>query len=238
MDSFSAQDYLEYLPKMAQSIQETNSHMMDVYCNGSKDLFFPMSGDASERRPPSSTTAIYTESSQDVFVATEGRLRKARAVSYTDEDMDDVFPTDERSEPVMCMSFQQMAEKATSWFLGDQCAVPRIDYIVPSDDDIHDFENEDAEEEEAKRAEEEGLDTIFKQAGFEWRDPGCSMCLGMNPDRLEPGERCASTSNRNFEGRQGPGARTLLASPLTAAACAITGEISDVRNYIGEYVSQ
>ena len=77
------------------------------------------------------------------------------------------------------------------------------------------------------QAEAEGLDRAFRDAGFEWREPGCSMCLAMNDDRLEPGERCASTSNRNFEGRQGPGARTHLASPLTAAASAIAGRIAD-----------
>jgi len=80
-----------------------------------------------------------------------------------------------------------------------------------------------------KQAEAEGLDTIFKAAGFEWREPGCSMCLGMNDDRLSPKERCASTSNRNFEGRQGPGGRTHLVSPAMAAATAITGHFVDVR---------
>ena len=80
-----------------------------------------------------------------------------------------------------------------------------------------------------EQAEEEGLDAIFKAAGFDWREPGCSMCLGMNPDRLAPGERCASTSNRNFEGRQGRGGRTHLMSPAMAAAAAIAGHIVDVR---------
>ena len=79
-----------------------------------------------------------------------------------------------------------------------------------------------------KIAEEEGIKDIFVQAGFEWRDPGCSMCLGMNPDQLENGERCASTSNRNFEGRQGRGGRTHLVSPMTAAASAIAGAFVDV----------
>ncbi len=79
------------------------------------------------------------------------------------------------------------------------------------------------------QAEREGLDRIFKDAGFDWRQPGCSMCLGMNPDRLEPGERCASTSNRNFEGRQGAGGRTHLVSPAMAAAAAIAGHFVDVR---------
>ena len=78
-------------------------------------------------------------------------------------------------------------------------------------------------------AEAEGLDRILIEAGFEWREPGCSMCLGMNPDKLTPGQRCASTSNRNFEGRQGPGGRTHLMSPAMAAAAAVTGRITDVR---------
>jgi 3-isopropylmalate/(R)-2-methylmalate dehydratase large subunit len=81
------------------------------------------------------------------------------------------------------------------------------------------------------QAEEEGLDRIFKSAGFEWREPGCSMCLGMNPDILQPGERCASTSNRNFEGRQGRGGRTHLLSPAMAAAAAITGHFTDIRTW-------
>jgi 3-isopropylmalate/(R)-2-methylmalate dehydratase large subunit len=79
-------------------------------------------------------------------------------------------------------------------------------------------------------AESEGLDRIFRDAGFEWRDAGCSMCLGMNPDILAPGERCASTSNRNFEGRQGAGGRTHLVSPPMAAAAAIAGHLADVRD--------
>ena len=81
------------------------------------------------------------------------------------------------------------------------------------------------------QAEQEGLAEVFKTAGFEWREPGCSMCLGMNPDILQPGERCASTSNRNFEGRQGRGGRTHLLSPAMAAAAAITGHLTDVRNW-------
>jgi 3-isopropylmalate/(R)-2-methylmalate dehydratase large subunit len=80
-----------------------------------------------------------------------------------------------------------------------------------------------------EQAEREGLDQIFKAAGFEWREPGCSMCLAMNADRLEPGERCASTSNRNFEGRQGAGGRTHLVSPAMAAAAAMNGHFVDVR---------
>ncbi|MES1973439.1 MAG: 3-isopropylmalate dehydratase large subunit [Pseudomonadota bacterium] len=81
-----------------------------------------------------------------------------------------------------------------------------------------------------RQAEAEGLDRIFLDAGFEWREPGCSMCLAMNPDKVPPGERCASTSNRNFVGRQGPGARTHLVSPAMAAAAAVTGRLSDVRD--------
>ena len=81
------------------------------------------------------------------------------------------------------------------------------------------------------QAEAEGLDVVLKDAGFEWRDPGCSMCLGMNEDKLKPGQRCVSTSNRNFEGRQGPGGRTHLASPAMAAAAAIAGRIVDSREY-------
>jgi 3-isopropylmalate/(R)-2-methylmalate dehydratase large subunit len=80
-----------------------------------------------------------------------------------------------------------------------------------------------------RQAEEEGLDQIFVKAGFEWRNAGCSMCLGMNPDVLSAGDRCASTSNRNFEGRQGAGARTHLVSPAMAAAAAITGHFTDAR---------
>jgi 3-isopropylmalate/(R)-2-methylmalate dehydratase large subunit len=82
-----------------------------------------------------------------------------------------------------------------------------------------------------RQAEQEGLDRIFKEAGFEWREAGCSMCLAMNPDKLEPGERCASTSNRNFEGRQGKGGRTHLVSPAMAAAAAVTGHFVDVRQW-------
>jgi len=81
------------------------------------------------------------------------------------------------------------------------------------------------------QAEEEGLDKIFISAGWEWREPGCSMCIGMNPDKVEAKERCASTSNRNFEGRQGDNARTHLVSPAMAAAAAITGKLTDVRKF-------
>ena len=81
------------------------------------------------------------------------------------------------------------------------------------------------------QAEAEGLDKIFAAAGFDWREPGCSMCLGMNPDKLKPGERCASTSNRNFEGRQGRGGRTHLVSPAMAAAAAVAGHFVDIRDW-------
>jgi len=81
------------------------------------------------------------------------------------------------------------------------------------------------------QAEKEGLDRVFRDAGFEWREPGCSMCLAMNADRLEPGERCAATSNRNFEGRQGNGGRTHLVSPAMAAAAAVAGHFVDIRNW-------
>jgi homoaconitase/3-isopropylmalate dehydratase large subunit len=83
-----------------------------------------------------------------------------------------------------------------------------------------------------EQAEAEGLDRIFVDAGFEWRRAGCSMCLGMNPDVLAPGERCASTSNRNFEGRQGAGGRTHLVSPAVAAATAIAGHFADARELV------
>ena len=83
-----------------------------------------------------------------------------------------------------------------------------------------------------RQAEEEGLDRIFTEAGFEWREPGCSACLAMNPDKVPPGERCASTSNRNFVGRQGPGSRTHLLSPAMAAAAAVTGRLTDVRKLL------
>jgi 3-isopropylmalate/(R)-2-methylmalate dehydratase large subunit len=82
-----------------------------------------------------------------------------------------------------------------------------------------------------RQAEAEGLDRVFIGAGFSWREAGCSMCLAMNPDRLEPGQRCAATSNRNFEGRQGKGGRTHLVSPAMAAAAAIAGHFVDIREW-------
>ena len=83
-----------------------------------------------------------------------------------------------------------------------------------------------------KQAESEGLDLIFREAGAEWREPGCSMCIAMNGDQLQPGQYAVSTSNRNFEGRQGSGGRTFLASPLTAAATAVSGRIADAREMV------
>ena len=85
-----------------------------------------------------------------------------------------------------------------------------------------------------KQAIQEGLDKVFAEAGFDFREPGCSACLGMNEDKVPKGEYCVSTSNRNFEGRQGPGARTILASPLMAAATAIEGKIIDFRSQISQ----
>jgi len=84
-----------------------------------------------------------------------------------------------------------------------------------------------------QQAEAEGLDQTFKQAGAEWREPGCSMCIAMNGDQLQPGQYAVSTSNRNFEGRQGQGGRTFLASPLTAAASALAGAVADPRTVTG-----
>ena len=92
-----------------------------------------------------------------------------------------------------------------------------------------DYDMSDVKDKVAEQAEKEGLDKIFIEAGFEWREPGCSMCLAMNDDRLASGERCASTSNRNFEGRQGQGGRTHLVSPAMAAAAGIAGHFVDVR---------
>jgi 3-isopropylmalate/(R)-2-methylmalate dehydratase large subunit len=83
-----------------------------------------------------------------------------------------------------------------------------------------------------RAAEKEGLDGIVRASGAEWREPGCSMCIAMNGDDIRPGQYCVSTSNRNFEGRQGPGGRTLLASPLTAAAAAVAGAVADPRPFM------
>ena len=109
---------------------------------------------------------------------------------------------------------------AASIFAGRKVADGVRTLVVPGSHDIK------------KQAEAEGLDIIFKEAGAEWREPGCSMCIAMNGDNLEPGQYAVSTSNRNFEGRQGKGGRTFLASPLMAAAAAVTGEVTDVRNLL------
>jgi 3-isopropylmalate/(R)-2-methylmalate dehydratase large subunit len=108
---------------------------------------------------------------------------------------------------------------AASILKGRKVTAPRV-MVVPGSHNVK------------KQAESEGLDKIFRDAGCEWREPGCSMCLAMNGDELKPGQYCVSTSNRNFEGRQGKGGRTLLASPLTAAATAIEGKVADVRKYL------
>jgi 3-isopropylmalate/(R)-2-methylmalate dehydratase large subunit len=107
-------------------------------------------------------------------------------------------------------------------FLGRKTAPGLQALVVPGSEDVR------------RQAEAEGLDRIFKEAGAEWRQAGCSMCLAMNPDRLKPGQRSASTSNRNFEGRQGPGGRTHLVSPAMAAAAAVTGKFADVRRLVSE----
>lgn len=109
---------------------------------------------------------------------------------------------------------------AAGVFSGRQVARGVRTLVVPGSHDVK------------KQAEAEGLDRIFKEAGAEWREPGCSMCIAMNGDNLEPGQYAVSTSNRNFEGRQGKGGRTFLASPLTAAAAAITGEVTDPRSLL------
>ena len=92
--------------------------------------------------------------------------------------------------------------------------------------------NAENAQETKRQAEQEGLDRIFMEAGAEWRESGCSMCIAMNADRLSPGQLSISTSNRNFEGRQGPGGRTLLASPMTAAASAVAGSVADLRQVL------
>src|SRR5690606_41015598 len=109
---------------------------------------------------------------------------------------------------------------AASIFAGRKVAEGMRVLVVPGSHDIK------------KAAESEGLDRIFTEAGAEWREPGCSMCIAMNGDNLEPGQYAVSTSNRNFEGRQGKGGRTFLASPLMAAAAAVTGEVTDVRTLL------
>jgi 3-isopropylmalate/(R)-2-methylmalate dehydratase large subunit len=110
--------------------------------------------------------------------------------------------------------------RAAAAVIGDRKVAPGVNaMVVPGSGLVKD------------QAEAEGLDVIFKNAGFEWREPGCSMCLAMNPDKLKPQERCASTSNRNFEGRQGFKGRTHLVSPAMAAAAAIAGHFVDIREW-------
>jgi 3-isopropylmalate/(R)-2-methylmalate dehydratase large subunit len=164
----------------------------------------------------------------DSFATPDKRASAARALDYmgltagqpiTEARIDRVFIgscTNSRIEDLR--SAAQVAQKA---FLEGRLVAPHVKaMVVPGSGLVK------------AQAEEEGLDAIFKAAGFDWREPGCSMCLGMNPDRLAPGERCASTSNRNFEGRQGRGGRTHLLSPAMAAAAAIEGRLADVRDYI------
>src|SRR5690606_34704180 len=114
--------------------------------------------------------------------------------------------------------------EAAAIFNGRRIAENVREMVVPGSQDVK------------KQAEAEGLDRIFKDAGAEWREAGCSMCIAMNGDQLQPGQYAVSTSNRNFEGRQGKGGRTFLASPLTAAVTAINGVISDAREFVGERV--
>jgi 3-isopropylmalate/(R)-2-methylmalate dehydratase large subunit len=109
---------------------------------------------------------------------------------------------------------------AASLLKGQRVATETRVMVVPGSQDVK------------KQAEQEGLDKVFKEAGAEWREAGCSMCIAMNGDELRPGQYAVSTSNRNFEGRQGKGGRTFLASPLTAAATAITGKVTDVRTLL------
>ncbi|KRB41586.1 MAG: 3-isopropylmalate dehydratase large subunit [Pseudomonadota bacterium] len=162
------------------------------------------------------------------FASTDKRASVERALAYmgleagqpiTDAKIDVVFIgscTNSRIEDLR--SAAQVVQHA---FLHGKLVAPHVRaMVVPGSGLVK------------AQAEDEGLDAIFKAAGFDWREPGCSMCLGMNPDRLAPGERCASTSNRNFEGRQGRGGRTHLMSPAMAAAAAIAGHIADVRDFI------
>ncbi|MDP3594764.1 aconitase family protein, partial [Phenylobacterium sp.] len=164
----------------------------------------------------------------EAFASTDKRASVARALDYmgleagqpiTDAKIDVVFIgscTNSRIEDL-----RSAAEVVQHAFVHGKLVAPHVRaMVVPGSGLVK------------AQAEEEGLDAIFKAAGFDWREPGCSMCLGMNPDRLAPGERCASTSNRNFEGRQGRGGRTHLMSPAMAAAAAIAGHIADVRDFI------
>jgi 3-isopropylmalate/(R)-2-methylmalate dehydratase large subunit len=162
------------------------------------------------------------------FATPDKRASAERALDYmglkagqpiTDARVDVVFIgscTNSRIEDLRAAA--EVAQKA---FLHGRMVAPHVRaMVVPGSGLVR------------EQAEQEGLDAILKAVGFEWREPGCSMCLGMNPDKLTPGQRCASTSNRNFEGRQGRGGRTHLMSPAMAAAAAIAGHIVDVRTFL------
>jgi 3-isopropylmalate/(R)-2-methylmalate dehydratase large subunit len=162
------------------------------------------------------------------FATPDKRASAARALDYmglaagqpiTEAKVDVVFIgscTNSRIEDL-----RAAAAVAQAAFLEGRLVAPHVRaMVVPGSGLVRD------------QAEAEGLDALFRASGFEWREPGCSMCLGMNPDRLTPGQRCASTSNRNFEGRQGRGGRTHLMSPAMAAAAAIAGHIVDVRTFL------
>jgi 3-isopropylmalate/(R)-2-methylmalate dehydratase large subunit len=164
----------------------------------------------------------------DSFATPDKRASATRALDYmgliagqpiTEAKVDVVFIgscTNSRIEDL-----RAAAEVAQAAFLEGRLVAPHVRaMVVPGSGLVRD------------QAEAEGLDALFRASGFEWREPGCSMCLGMNPDRLTPGQRCASTSNRNFEGRQGRGGRTHLMSPAMAAAAAIAGHIVDVRTFL------
>ncbi|MDH4383838.1 MAG: 3-isopropylmalate dehydratase large subunit [Caulobacter sp.] len=164
----------------------------------------------------------------DSFATPDKRASATRALDYmgliagqpiTEAKVDVVFIgscTNSRIEDL-----RAAAEVAQAAFLEGRLVAPHVRaMVVPGSGLVRD------------QAEAEGLDALFRASGFEWREPGCSMCLGMNPDRLAPGQRCASTSNRNFEGRQGRGGRTHLMSPAMAAAAAIAGHIVDVRTFL------
>jgi 3-isopropylmalate/(R)-2-methylmalate dehydratase large subunit len=164
----------------------------------------------------------------DSFTSPDKRASAVRALDYmgltagqpiTEAKIDVVFIgscTNSRIEDL-----RQAAHVVQNAFLNGQLVAPHVRaMVVPGSGLVK------------EQAESEGLDAIFKASGFDWREPGCSMCLAMNPDKLQPGERCASTSNRNFEGRQGRGGRTHLMSPAMAAAAAIAGHIADVRDFL------
>ena len=164
----------------------------------------------------------------DSFSSPDKRASAARALEYmgltagqpiTEARIDVVFIgscTNSRIEDL-----RQAAHVVQNAFLHGRLVAPHVRaMVVPGSGLVK------------EQAEAEGLDAIFKASGFDWREPGCSMCLAMNPDKLQPGERCASTSNRNFEGRQGRGGRTHLMSPAMAAAAAIAGHIADVRDFL------